>query len=161
MSNQEDPRHPGGNVFDKVAGRAKAVVGRLFGNDDLAEEGELQQAKAQTAKEAEALMDEAEQRNREAELAAEQEANRIEAQRAEVELAKIEQRAANSRAIVSDQSQHDDDVIRQREHAAVAAHVDGVIEAAAIKQEAKQAESVANALETAQRELERENGESS
>jgi uncharacterized protein YjbJ (UPF0337 family) len=39
-------------MFEKVAGRAKAVVGRLIGNDDLAEEGELQQAKAQSAKEA-------------------------------------------------------------------------------------------------------------
>lgn len=178
MSNQVDPQHPGGSVFEKVAGRAKAVVGRLIGNDDLAEEGELQQAKAETAKEAAVLMDEAEQRNREAELAAEQEANRIDRERAEAELAKIareeqiererqgeitriEQQAATSRAVVSDQARHDDDVLRQREHAAVAAHVDGVIEAGAIKQEAKQAEAIANALETAQRELERENGESS
>jgi uncharacterized protein YjbJ (UPF0337 family) len=177
MSEQENIQHAGGSVFEKVAGRAKAVVGRLVGNDDLAEEGDLQQAKAQAAKEAALLMDEAEQRDREAELAAEQETNRIERQRVEAELAeiereeqiererrgelkKIEQQAARSRAIVSKQARHDDEVLRQREQDAVAAHVDGVIDAAAIKQAANQAEAVADALESAQRDLARENGES-
>jgi uncharacterized protein YjbJ (UPF0337 family) len=177
MSEQENPQH-GDSVFEKVAGRAKAVVGRLLGNDDLAEEGELQQAKAQATKEAAVLIDEAEQRDREAEIAAEQEANRIERERVEAELAgiereeqiererrgelaKVEQRDARSRAIIAEQSSHDDDVLRQREQAVVAAHIDGVIEAAAIKQEAEQAAAVADALEAAQRDLVRENGESS
>ena len=178
MSEQENRQHAGGSVFEKVAGRAKAAVGRLIGNDDLAEEGELQQAKAQTAKEAAGLIDEAEQRNREAELAAEQEANRIERERAEAELAgiereeqiererlgeitRVEQQAARSRAVASDQARHDDEALQQREQAVVAAHIDGVIEAAAIKQDAKQAEAVADALEAAQQDLARENGESS
>jgi uncharacterized protein YjbJ (UPF0337 family) len=178
MSSQETPRHAGSGVFEKVAGKAKAVVGRLIGNDDLAEEGELQQAKAKTAQEAAVLMDEAEQRDREADLASEQEANRIERERVEAELAqaerdaqiererqtevtRIEQQAARSRAVVSAQADHDDDVLRQREQAVVAAHVEGVIEAAAIKQEARQAEAAADALEAAQRNLARENGEAS
>ena len=178
MSEQESPQHVGGGVFEKVAGRAKAVVGRLIGNDDLAEEGELQQAKVQTAQEAAVLSDEAEQRDREAELAAEQEANRIERERVEAELAeierdeqiererhaeitKIEQHAARSRAVASDQAGHDDDVLRRREQAIVAAHVEGVIEADGLDQEARRAEAAADALEAAQRDLERENGESS
>jgi uncharacterized protein YjbJ (UPF0337 family) len=178
MSEQESTQHAGDSVFEKVAGRAKAVVGRLLGNDDLAEEGEMQQAKARAATEAAVLMDEAEQRDREAEVAAEQETNRIERERVEAELTriereeqiererrgeltKIEQRDARSRAIIAEQSSHDDDVLRQREQLVVAAHIDGVIEAAAIKQEAEQAVAVADALEAAQRDLVRENGESS
>jgi hypothetical protein len=77
--------------------------------------------------EAALLLDEAEQRDREAQLAAAQEANRIERQRVEAEqagiereeqiererrseLVKIEQQAARSRAIISGQSHHDDEV---------------------------------------------------
>ena len=166
MSEQETPQHAGGGVFEKVAGRAKAVVGRLIGNDDLAEEGELQQAKVQTAKEAAVLMDEAEQRDREAELASEQEANRIERdeqieRERHREIREIEQQATRSRAMVSEQAHHDDAVLRQREQVVAAAHVAGVIEAATIKEEAKQAAAAADALEAAQQDLDRENGESS
>jgi uncharacterized protein YjbJ (UPF0337 family) len=178
MSEQENPQDAVGGAFEKVAGRAKAMVGRLIGNDDLAAEGELQQAKAENATDAARLAAEAEQRDREAEVAAEQEANRIERQRVEAELARIErddqieqerlrevaeieQQAARSRAIVSDQSRRDDDGIRQRERDIVAADIAGAVKAAGIRQEAKQAEIVADALDSAQRDLlEREqNGE--
>jgi hypothetical protein len=155
------------------------MVGRLVGNDDLAAEGKLQQAKVATAEDAALLAAEAEQLEREAELVAEQDANRIERQRVEAELAsierdeqielehrdeaaKIERQAAKTRAAVDDRARHDEKLIENREQDIAMARVEAAVEAAAITNEAKQAEAVADVLGDAQQQLEREqNGESS
>ena len=42
-------------LFDSVAGKAKEVAGALSGKDELAEEGQLQQAGAHARKEANSL----------------------------------------------------------------------------------------------------------
>lgn len=168
--------HPSG-LFDRVAAKAKKTAGRLIGNQDLTEEGELQEAKGQTAVDAARLDAEAEQSRLEAEVAADEEANRLALQRADAELSRIEREEqldrehasaevqvdrefARSRDAVGDQARHDDNVITHKEQVAAATHVDGVLDAAAIAQEAKQAEAAAEAFKDAQRELERQkNGE--
>lgn len=177
MSEHEPSSLHSSSLFDRVAAKAKKTAGRLTGNQDLAEEGELQEAKAQTAADADRLSAEAEQRRLEAEVAADEEANRIAAERADAELARIEreeqlersQKAAEAevdrefarrRADVVDKARQDDRFITEEEHEVVATTLDGALEATAITREAEQAEAVAEALEDAQRELEREkNGE--
>jgi uncharacterized protein YjbJ (UPF0337 family) len=179
MSEQDNAPRAGTGLFEKVAGCAKATIGRLLGNDDLAAEGALQQAKAETAEDAAHLMAEAEQREREAELAAEQEANRIERQRIEAELsntereeqirrehrdedADIERRVSRARAAVADRAEREEELIEQREREVTATYLEGAVEAAAVMQEAKQAEATADVLGAVQRDLENEqNGESS
>ena len=173
MSEHEVPGQRSSGVFEKVAAKAKKTVGRLMGNQDLTEEGELQEAKAETAEDATRLTTEAEQRQREADVAAEQEANRIEQERVQADLARAEREeqierdrkveearvdneSARRRAAVNDQARHDDEMIEHGEQATVAARIDGALEATAISQEAKQAEAAAEALDAAQRELERQ-----
>ena len=160
-------------LFEKVAAKAKQTVGRLIGDQDLAEEGELQQTKAETAADAARLTAEAEQRKREADLAAAQEANLVAQQHADAELARLErqeqverehhaqqahvdQQFARRQAMADDQARRDDEAIKQEERAIVAARIDGAVEAAEISQEAKEAEAAAAALDAAQQELERQ-----
>jgi uncharacterized protein YjbJ (UPF0337 family) len=167
------------SLFDRVAAKAKKTAGRLTGNQDLTEEGELQEAKAQTAAEAARLGVEAEQRRLEAEVAADEEANRVALQRAAAELARVEreeqldqehkaaeaqvdQEAARRRAAVDEKADHDEELITEDEQVAAVTTLDGALDAVAIKQEAKQAEAAAEALNDAQRELERQqNGDHS
>jgi uncharacterized protein YjbJ (UPF0337 family) len=173
MSEHETPGlHPGG-LFEKVAAKAKKAVGRLTGNDDLAEEGELQQGKVDAASEAARRAAEAEQRQREADVAADIEANRIEQHRVDAELLVAERDAQIERehkaedaavdhdftrrtAEVRDRARRDDETIQQEERVAAAARLDGALDAGAIAHEANRAEATANALHDAQHELERE-----
>jgi uncharacterized protein YjbJ (UPF0337 family) len=167
---------PGG-LFEKVAAKAKQVVGRITGNDDLAEEGELQEVKVETASEAARRAAEADQRQREADVAADVEANRVEQQRVDAELLVAERDAQIERehkaetaavdheftrrsAEVRDQAHQDDETIRQEERVAAATRIDGALDADAIAHEANRAEATADALHATQHELEREqNGE--
>lgn len=77
-------------LIDKVAGKVKAAAGNLAGHRDLAEEGELQQSRADQADEAARLEAEAEQRADEAHTRAKIEANAVEHAYAETELAEAE-----------------------------------------------------------------------
>ena len=173
MSEHEVSGPQPGGVFEKVAAKAKTALGRLSGNDDLAEEGELQQAKVETASEAARLAADAEQRQREADVAAEVEANRVERQRIDAELSVAEREAqlerehkaadaavdhefARRAAEVSDHARHDDETIRHEEGAVAATRIDGALEASAIAQEANRAEATADALHAAQHELKRQ-----
>jgi hypothetical protein len=168
--------HPSG-LFDRVAAKAKKAAGRLIGNQDLTEEGELREAKAQTAVDAARLDAEAEQRRLEAEVAADEEANRLALQRADAELSRIESEEqldrahdsaeaqvdrefARRRDAASDQARHEENVVSDEERVAATTHLDGVLDAAAIAQEGRQAEAAAEALKDARRELEHQkNGE--
>lgn len=179
MSEQKSPQPAASGLLEKIVGKTKKVVGRVVGNDDLAEEGELQHAKAETAEDAARLVAEAEQRDREADLAAEQTANRIEQERVEAELSRIEredeierehdaekmkidQQSAHARDVAVDQARSVDQMIRKQEHDVDAARLDGVVEAATIAQRAKLASSAADALDAAKKDLEHHpNGESS
>ena len=173
MSEHEASGLQPAGVFEKVAAKAKKAVGRLIGNDDLTEEGELQQAKIETASEAARLASDAEQRQREADLAAEVESNRIEQQRVHAELSVAEREAQVEReheaadaavddefsrrtAEVNDQARQDVETIRQEEGAVAATRFDGAVEATAIAQEANRTEATADALHDAQHELERQ-----
>jgi uncharacterized protein YjbJ (UPF0337 family) len=163
---------PGG-LFEKVAAKAKKVVGRITGNDDLSEEGELQEVKVDAASDAARRTAEAEQRQREADVAADVEANRIEQERVDAELMVAERDAQIERehkaqdaavdheftrrsAEVRDQARHDEETIRQEERVAAATRIDGALDADAIAHEANRAEATADALHAAQHELERE-----
>ncbi|MDQ3756248.1 MAG: hypothetical protein M3394_00115, partial [Actinomycetota bacterium] len=64
------PHTTAGGLLGKVAGKAKAVLGSLAGDDDLAREGRLQEASVDAEAEARVRDEEAEQRRREAELEA-------------------------------------------------------------------------------------------
>src|SRR6478672_12300184 len=93
MSEHETSGIQPGGLFEKVAAKAKKAMGRLTGDDDLVEEGELQRVKVDAASEADHRAAEAEQRQREADVAADVEANRIEQQRVEAELLAAERDA--------------------------------------------------------------------
>ena len=172
MSEHEMSGSPSGGLFEKVAAKAKQAVGRLTRNDDLAQEGELQEVKVDVASEAARRAAEAEQRQREADVAADVEANRVEQLRVDAELSAAERDAqierehkaqdaevdhdfARRAAEVRDRARHDDETIRQEERAAAATRLDGALDADAVAHEANRAEATAEALHDAQHELER------
>ena len=68
--------------------------------------------------------------------------------------AQVDREFARRREAASDQARHDQNLITDEEQAVAEAHVDGVLDVAAIAQEARQAEAAAEALKDAQRELE-------
>ena len=86
-------------LVDKLAGKVKAVAGNIAGDRDLAEEGELQQAKGTRADEAARLEAEAEQAADEARIGAEVESNAVEQARLQAEI---------------DEARRLDDIERQR-----------------------------------------------
>ena len=163
----EDTPDTSGGVLDKLAGKAKQVVGNIVGNETLAEEGSLQERKADTALDATRLAAEAEQAEREADLAAEQEQNRLDQARVEAELAEqtradqIEREEAAERAAVADEAARKEAAAAQAAQAeqarldrkqaeVVADRIDGAQKAAQIEQDARRAEATADALDAAQ-----------
>src|SRR3954449_3715750 len=97
-------------IFDNVAGKAKEVAGAVAGNDELVEEGQLQQAEARKRKEAvadEAVADVRRQeateelRERTSEAAQQQGQARVEAARDE---AAIERERASEQAVADRQA---------------------------------------------------------
>ena len=119
---EESPDTSGG-VLDKLAGKAKQAVGSIVGNETLAEEGALQERKADTTKEAARLTAEAQQAERKADLAAEQEQNRLEQARIEAELAEqsradeIEREERAERAAVAAEAARKEATAAQQEQA--------------------------------------------
>jgi uncharacterized protein YjbJ (UPF0337 family) len=79
-----------GGLVDKLMGKVKEAAGNLAGNRDLAEEGELQQARAAEARHAARLEAEAEQAADEARVDAELQATAIDQAQAEVALDEAE-----------------------------------------------------------------------
>lgn len=79
-----------GGLVDRLTGKVKEVTGNLAGNRDLAEEGELQQARAAEARHAARLEAEAEQAADEARVDAEFQATAIDQAEAEVALDEAE-----------------------------------------------------------------------
>jgi uncharacterized protein YjbJ (UPF0337 family) len=157
-------------VLDKLSGKAKQVVGNIIGNETLAEEGALQERKADTAEHASRLAADAEQTEHEADLTAKEEHNRLEQARVQAELAEhtradeIEREARAERAAVAAEAARRETAAAQQaqaEHASldrkeadvVAERIDGAQEAAEIAQDARRAEAAADALDAAQRNL--------
>lgn len=171
MTQPEGTNATGHTVFDKVAGKAKEVVGAVIGDEDLAQEGELQQAKARAAKAAVDLSAEAEQREAEAQLKAELTQNQIEQQQVDADLAErtretqleheraaaqteIEGEAREREAALRRQHASEERVIDAQEEDVVVDLVDDASAAAGIEREAERAEKAAEALSSAQRNLE-------
>jgi uncharacterized protein YjbJ (UPF0337 family) len=161
------------SVLDKLAGKAKQAVGHIVGNETLAEEGALQERKADTAKHATRLTAEAEQAEREADLTAEQEQNRLRQARVQAELAEqtradeIEREARAERAAVAaeavrkeataaQQEQAEESRLDRKEVDVVVERIEGAQEAAEIEQDARRAEAAADALDAAQRNLDQQ-----
>jgi uncharacterized protein YjbJ (UPF0337 family) len=170
---QIEPTNASRSLFDKVAGVAKELVGSFVGNDDLAEEGELQQQKAAAANEAEQRAAEAEQAEAEAALKAEQAAITVEQQRVAAESAErqrereLDRDKAAAESIIAREvtqraaqiaQQHDveERVIDVREDLATRDLIEGAAAASAIELEAGRAEAAAEALRAAQEQSKKE-----
>jgi uncharacterized protein YjbJ (UPF0337 family) len=112
-------------LVDKLAGKVKATAGKIAGDGDLAEEGELQQAKGTRTAEAARLEAEADQAADEARVSAEVESNALERTRVQAEI---------------DEAQRLDDIERQRraEEARAASLADEHADAANRLEEAEQ-----------------------
>ena len=160
-------------VLDKLTGKAKQVVGNIIGNETLAEEGALQERKADTAEHASRLAADAEQTKHEADLMAKEEQNRLEQARVQAELAEhtrsdeIEREARAERAAVAAEAARKETAAAQQERAehasldrkevdVVAERIDGTQEAAQIEQDARRAEATAEALDAAQHDLDQQ-----
>lgn len=139
-------------LVDSIAGKAKEVTGAVVGNDDLVEEGQLQQAEARSRKEAaahDAIADseqsEAAEKLRESSQEAqnEQEAARVAAEQAK---AGVQQQHATEYAAAN----REGELQELRDTEAAKAHGDqvaeaGLREAAAIAEEAEATEQSAQA----------------
>src|SRR5512132_4401930 len=105
-----------GGLVDKLTGKVKEAVGDLAGKRDLAEEGELQQARAAEARRAARLEAEAEQAADEARVDAELQATAVDQAEAEVALDEAErldeivrqQRADRARTRTATRSQREE-----------------------------------------------------
>src|SRR5258707_1668284 len=82
LTHQENSERTAGGLVGKVAGKAKAAVGSLVGNGDLAREGRLQQAQVDAEAGPQRRDAEAQQRDAEAKMQADRTATAIERQRA-------------------------------------------------------------------------------
>lgn len=130
-------------LLDSVAGKAKEVAGALTGNDELTEEGQLQQADAQTRKEAnsrEAIADATareasdELRERTQEAAEQKRAAYVEAGREEQAVARadaFEKSVAEAQATQQEQAER-----RRAEEQAAAVAEAGETEAAQLEVDA-------------------------
>ena len=166
----EDTPTPSGGLLDKLAGKTKQALGKVTGNEELIDEGALQTQKAKTTAEVARLQAEAEQAEREAELAAAQETNRVEQARVEADLAERERTGQIARdeqvakaevaeldtrkhEVAAAQERAEEAALRRKEVVAMNERIDGAHEAAKIDAEARQAEAVADALDAAQQNL--------
>lgn len=77
-------------LVDRIAGKSKEIAGTLVGNEDLKDEGRIQQRKVQADTDAAKADSEARLREAEAELAIEQTELEIERQRMDIETAQEE-----------------------------------------------------------------------
>ncbi len=87
LTEEERPERTAGGLLGAIAGKAKKVAGELAGNDNLAREGRLQQARVDAESEASRRADEARQHEAEADLQAEQAETESERERLEAEIA--------------------------------------------------------------------------
>lgn len=152
-------------LADSLAGKAKEVAGAVVGNDDLVEEGQLQQAEAQNRKEAAAYdaIADAERSQAAQELRDSSREAQSQKQAAEAAAARDEADVQQQRAV--DHAAADRDAQLRKLHAdqAAKAHGDkvaegGLREAAAIAGEAEATEQQAQA-ESARLEQEAESAE--
>ena len=94
MSQRDTPEKTAGGAVGKVVGKVKEAAGELFGQDDLAREGRLQQAQVDAEVVAETHAAEAEQLQTEQQLEADKQENELERQRLRTEITTAEREAA-------------------------------------------------------------------
>jgi uncharacterized protein YjbJ (UPF0337 family) len=165
------------SMLDKITAKAKQVVGGLTGNDDLAQEGQLQEQKTKAADVAARLATEADQAEEAAAVAAAEEANRLELQRIQAQQDEIERQAqidrersaaeadadrqaAAQKTAATRQAQLDKALIDRAEADVAAEHTQALKEASQLDREAVRAREAAEALEGAQTNLEQQGGQS-
>lgn len=139
-------------LVDSVAGKAKEVAGAVSGNEDLIEEGQLQQAEARNRKEAAAEEAIADAKRTEAGQEVRQSSHEATAQKDAAARAAAREKAAASQRRDSEYAAADRDAERQQVQGdrAAQAHADevaeaGLREAAAIADEADATEQQAQA----------------
>ncbi len=154
-------------VVDRLAGKAKQIIGSVVGNEDLREEGEIQRAKADAAerardaiREAEAEAAKAEVQSRAAELQVERAeiiadaaaaVERDELERAEViERARLDEAARGLAVNVNEENAAEAAAVQARAQRAEQERLAAEAEARRIEQAAAQAKQNASILEHAQ-----------
>jgi len=155
-----------GGFVDRVKGKAKQVAGAALGNEELKHEGELHEEKADAAKDAARLSEQAEQERtraeitaRERELAADEarlrseetaelRQERIEHERRAKEVA-VERDHARREATVEQQTEAQHQALNADEGRAAAEREDAMREAERIEQQAANARTTAEALDGA------------
>src|SRR4051812_13919001 len=164
MKNPDSLEEPSGGPLGKLAGKAKAAVGAVTGNDELAREGRLQEAAADAEAEAARQAREAEMREEQAELKTERERNQEERERLRLDVDAEEREAAIERdreraereAAAEAQHQATEAEARRRDQTRQAALVDQAADGAAeaeekrairLSQEARRANARAEAID--------------
>ena len=135
-------------MLDKITAKAKQVLGRLSGDDDLSEEGQLQEQKTRAADDAARLATEAEQAEEAAAIAAAEEANRLELERVQAQQDEIARQAQIDRERLASEAE------------VAAEHTEALEEASKLEKEAVRARETAEALKGAQTNLEQLGGQS-
>lgn len=165
------------SMLDKITAKAKQLLGGLTGNDDLAQEGLLQEQKTKAADDAARLATEAEQAEEAAAVAAAEEANRLElqgvqaqqddlARQAQIDRerraaeADADRRAAAQKTAAARQEQLDSARIDRAEADVAAEHTEALKQASQLDRGAVRAREAAEALEGAQTNLEQQRGQS-
>ena len=97
MTNANRSEDTAGGPVGKLVGKAKAALGSVAGNEELAREGRLQEAQTDAEAEAARRAREAEQHEAQAELEAARNENTEKRERLRAELAEREQAAAAAR----------------------------------------------------------------
>jgi uncharacterized protein YjbJ (UPF0337 family) len=161
------PTASGGGPLDRLKGKVKEVAGSILGNQDLREEGQLHQARANAEQEAQREAAQADQRQTEAQLAikekelaaerqqlmaeqaAESDRQRVEHDRRQAER-QIERDFTQREAALDNEKQSQQWATIQAEAAALRERHDAEADAGRIDQAAEQARHAAARLDTAQ-----------
>jgi uncharacterized protein YjbJ (UPF0337 family) len=153
-------------LLDRVAGKAKEIAGGVLGNNDLRDEGRLQQAKVEAGAEARDAAEAAERQAAKADLTTrerelEVERHRIAAEEAEavereqlerqraLAHANVEREAQLREAAVERQAEAQQAAIDRKEAGALADRLDAEAAARQTEQQAEQAKRTAAALDNA------------
>jgi uncharacterized protein YjbJ (UPF0337 family) len=164
VSNHDTSEEVAGGLAGRLAGKAKQAAGAVLGDDDMAREGRLQEAKVDQEREAAREAAEARQAEGQAELEAERAATEEERRRLETEEATAQREAAAERDRIEQERAAEERARRERaeaaalersgtaaadatERAAEQQRVREEADAARLEQEARQAEARADMLD--------------
>jgi len=147
----------GGGLLGRLAGRAKAAAGALTGNQDLAREGRLQEAKVQAADDAARSAAQARVREQQAEVEATRQDNALEREHLEAEVAadereaRIEHDRRRAEQQAAAREVREKEQARELEQSAEEERLGAAAQALRLEQEARRAEAGADAIDPEER----------